>query len=94
MGTYVFPKVGVSYRGRALKDKLGMGREIRRDLETGLLFSVQRDDAGTVTEAFFVSTCHTAAVSYHDVYLCCKVCWHEVDLLLDQLIDVTAVKEV
>lgn len=93
MAEWTFPTVAVSHNGRRQADKLKLDREIYRDLRTRHLFAVDRDSNGVVTGAGFVSACCTAAVTYSDVVLCCKKCWHRVDPSLDTLIDLPSIHQ-
>lgn len=90
IGDYEIPERPVRYyESRRFTDVLGKDREIRRDINTGLLVAITRDGDGNVTDAGFMTECCTAAVTYpgDGGGLCCKRCWHYVDPALDQLID-------
>ena len=97
IGKFEIPELAVRYDEsfRAF-DRLGQARELRRDINTGLLFAVERDTVGTVTDAWFMTECCTAAQTYpgDGGGLCCKKCWYEVDPALDQLIDRSKVEAV
>lgn len=94
IGNIVIPEVAVRC-GPKLIDRLGHGREIRRDRNTGMLVAIERDE-NAVTAAYFMTECCMAASTYpgDGGGLCCKVCWEYVNPDLDQLIDVTKVTHV